>query len=163
MKSQHINSTRRSQNTTTQKPRHCKILPATLHAYFRSSHTYISIHAGPGPPRNSPTPYHKSRHSFRMDCPLNTTGYKRAEIQPLVDFLHISLEASEGGTSQAFVPTFFSGLKHKENLKTTSDPWLQDSSFFLRISHAASTGYRRQQGSSPLFWPQDLMFISFVS
>ena len=46
VKSQHINNTRRSQITTTWKPRHCNILPATRHLHFRASHTFIPVHAG---------------------------------------------------------------------------------------------------------------------
>ena len=132
VKSQHINSTRRSQITTTQEPRHCKILPATLHSYFRSSHTFI-------PPftqctnhgEKFPTPCHRNRHSFLLDSPVIPWVTKRAKIWPLSD--------AACSFGRRHLPGF---PKPEDNIHT----WLQESSFFLHASHTVSKGFRRGQG-----------------
>ena len=138
VKSQHINSTRRSQITTTQEPRNCKILPATPHSYIRSSHTFITPFTQCTNHGNMfPTPCQESTF-IPPGQPRHSMGHEEGR----------DLSDAACSFGRRHVP----GFPEPEN---NNHPWLQESSFFLHASHTVSRAFGEGRGSSS-FRPRSL-------
>ena len=84
--------------------------------------------------------------------PGGTSGGSRAKFVPDNSWACRDKVDLEGDTFQVFLPA----------LRTTSDPWLQESSLFLLSSYTVSTGLHRRKEAPVLVRPQNLIIISFL-
>ena len=103
-------------NTTTEQISHHFLLPAPLHACFRSSHTFIHRPCSAWTKENFSHPLSQESSFIPPGQRHRSTCYEEGrDPAPFRrGLLHISLVASKGDTSQAFLPCLFAGLKHKE-------------------------------------------------
>ena len=105
-RSPNVSSQQSQHNTTTEQISHHSLLLATLHSCYRSSHTFITRPCSAWTTEGFSHPLSQESSFILPGQHHHSTGYEEGRDPASFrrGILHISLVASEGDTSQAFLP-----------------------------------------------------------